>query len=91
MKCKFCDDFTGVCFNHECPMCGDCCPVSEVENLCRFEEREEESYVLTPKGCAISGLMAAGLIKSADAAAVDTFWTEFTALMQKFGYIHEVP
>lgn len=87
-ECKFCDDFTGVCCNPECPMRGDCCPVPDTEGVCKFECREEE---ITPKGCAIAGLMAAGLIQSADAAAVDIFWAEFSLLMQKFGYVNEVP
>lgn len=91
MKCKFCDDFTGVCVNPECPMRGDCCPVTDMEGLCRFECREEEVYSLTPKGCAISGLMAIGAIKGTDDPAVETFWTEFTLLMKKFGYVNEVP
>lgn len=91
MQCKFCDDFTGVCTNPECPMRGDCCPVVDTEGVCRFECRENENYELTPKGCAIASLMAAGLIQSDDAKAVDIFWTEFTVLMKKFGYIHEVP
>ena len=91
MNCKFCDDFTGICFNAECPMRGDCCPVPDTEGVCKFECREEESYELTPKSCAIAGLVAAGLIRSENAAAVDIFWAEFTLLMQKFGYIQEVP
>lgn len=90
-ECKFCDDFTGICINPECPMRGDCCPVPDMEGVCKFECREEDSYELTPKGCAIAALMDAGLIQNIDATAAGTFWTEFTVLMQRYGYIQEVP
>ena len=72
-------------------MRGDCCPVPDTEGVCKFEDREEETYVLTPKGCAISGLMAAGLIQSSNETAVDIFWAEFSEQMKKFGYVSEGP
>lgn len=58
-KCKFCDDFTGVCFNPKCPMRGDCCPVLDTEGVCKFECREEE-FMLSPKGCAAGCRSGAG-------------------------------
>lgn len=91
MECNFCDSFTGVCTNGECPMRGECCPVPDTEGVCKFECREEESYVLTPKGCAIDALMAARLIQNANDPAVDIFWAEFSELMKKFGYVLEGP
>lgn len=91
MECKFCDEFTGVCTNGKCPMRGDCCPVSDVEGVCQFEDREEAVYKLTPKGCAIAGLMAIGAVKGTDDPAVEVFWTEYILLMKKFGYVNEVP
>lgn len=62
MECKYCDAYTGVCTNGECPMVANACPVPDTEGLCRYEDREEEIYKLTPKGCAVSALMNAGLI-----------------------------
>lgn len=92
MRCKFCDDFTDVCTNGECPMRGDCCPVPDVEGLCKFECREDdEAYVLTPLGCATAALMSVGLVQSTDDPVVDRFWAEFTELMKKSGYLAEEP
>lgn len=89
MECKYCDAFTGVCINPECPMRGDCCPVPDTEGLCRYEDREEVAYKLTPKGCATAALMNAGLIKNSDDPAVDVFFAEFSKLMVKCGYVEE--
>lgn len=89
MSCKFCDEFTGVCCNDKCPMCADCCPVPDVEGVCQFEDREEESYTLTPKGCASIALRDAGLVPSSEDPAVDVFWNSFHSLMLKFGYAAE--
>lgn len=86
MQCKFCDDFTGICPNPECPMRGDCCPVPDMAGVCRFESREEERYELTPKGCAVAALMAAGLTDGKDKSVVETFWDTFTELMMRYGY-----
>lgn len=83
-ECKFCDDFTGVCCDPECPMRGDCCPVSDIEGLCKHEQRydEEETWTLTPRGCAACALMDAGLIKSYDDPAADLFFDKFQELMK---------
>lgn len=88
-KCKFCDDFTGVCFNSECPMRGDCCPVPDTEGVCKFECREEEEFVLSPKGCAIAALQDAGLVDGPDDPAVDRFWKSFHSQMVQLGYAAE--
>lgn len=89
MECKFCDEFTGVCCNGKCPMRGDCCPVSDIEGVCQFEDREEETYELMPKGCASIALRDAGLVESYSDPAVDRFWDSFHSLMLKFGYVSE--
>lgn len=87
MICKHCDDFTGICINPDCPMCADVCPVPDVDGICKFEAREEESYVLTLQGCAAVALRDAGLVQSIDDPAVDQFFRSFCDLMQKFGYV----
>ena len=87
MECKYCDDFTGVCTNGECPMCADACPVPDTEGICKYEQREERVYKLTPKGCASVALMDAKLIRNSSDPAVDVFWDSFAHLMEKFGYV----
>lgn len=87
MECKYCDDYTGICTNDQCPMCADACPVPDVKGVCQFEERQETAYVLTPKGCASVALMDAKLIRSSSDPAVDVFWSAFSELMEKFGYV----
>ena len=89
MECKFCDDFTGICTNGECPMCADACPVPDTEGLCKYEQREERVYKLTPKGCASIALRDAGLIGSHEDPRLEVFWDHFLALMVKFGYAPE--
>ena len=89
MECKYCDEFTGVCTNGDCPMRGDCCPVPDTEGICKYEEREEELYVLSPKGCASVALMDAGLVAKSNDSRIDVFWEHFTDLMNRFGYIQE--
>lgn len=91
MECKFCDVYTGVCTNHECPMVADACPVQDMEGICKHEERVERLYKLTPKGCATAALMAAGLIKTSSDPAVEAFWKDFAGLMERYGYIQEEP
>ena len=89
MECKFCDDFTGVCTNGECPMCADACPVPDVEGFCRYEQREEAAYMLTPKGCASIALRDAGLVPSVSDPRIDVFFDSFQRLMVKCGYVAE--
>ena len=89
MNCKFCDEFTGVCRNPECPMRGDCCPVPDTDGVCKFEDRKEEVWALSPKGCASMALQDAHLVQSSLDPAVDLFWNSFHRLMQKFGYVAE--
>lgn len=89
MECKFCDDFTGVCTNPDCPMCADACPVPDVEGLCKYEQRKERVYKLLPRGCASIALKDAGLVQSIDDPAVDQFFDSFQKLMIKSGYVPE--
>lgn len=89
MPCKYCEEFTGVCFNPESPMRGDTCPVPDTEGICRFEDREEEIYKLSPKGCAIVALMDAHLLNGRDDSRIEVFWDSFSMLMEKFGYAKE--
>ena len=41
MDCKWMQD--EICVNSECPMFADHCPVTDVDGVCRFEEREERN------------------------------------------------
>ena len=89
MECKYCDDYTGICTNPECPMRGDKCPVPDVEGICKHEDREEVAYALTPKMCAALALAEVGLTSRIDDRRVDLFWEQFEGLMRKSGYVHE--
>lgn len=42
MKCKWYDDFEGVCTNGECPYRGDTCPTSEHMEACKYSENKYE-------------------------------------------------
>ena len=86
MLCKYCDDYSGICFNPESPMRADACPVPDVEGVCKFEDREVEIYVMTPSGCATCALMDAELAESIDDPRIEIFWERFTNLMERFGY-----
>lgn len=74
------------CTNDQCPMCADYCPVPDDEGVCRYEEREEDNWVLTPKGCFIAALT--DYIKL-DEDIIDFIWNEFAYLMKKHGYVEE--
>ena len=87
MECKFCDTFTGICTNADCPMVADNCPVPDTEGICKFEDREEEVYKLTPNGCATVALMDAGMVATMDDPRIDVFWQHFSELMERCGYI----
>lgn len=85
MECKYNQD--EFCTNPDCPMCGDYCPVPDVEDVCQYEERKEERYVLTPKGCFLAALLNNDIYLSDD--VVDAIWDDFVESMTKFGYIEE--
>lgn len=42
MKCKWYDDFEGVCTNDACPYRGDVCPTSEHPEVCKYSENKYE-------------------------------------------------
>jgi hypothetical protein len=84
MECIYnVDEF---CTNDQCPMCADYCPVPNDEGVCRFEEREEDRWVLTPKGCFTAALT--NHIKL-DEDIIDFIWKDFSELMKKHGYVEE--
>lgn len=39
MKCKY--EIDGICVNDQSPLCCDDCLVSDVEGVCKHEDREE--------------------------------------------------
>lgn len=83
MECKYNHD--EFCTNDQCPMRGDYCPVPTTDGVCKYEDREEEVWVLTPKGCLEAAMIAAG-IKITD-SELDALWDDFSALMKQFGYV----
>lgn len=62
-------------------------PVPDYEGVCKYEDREEEIYVLTPKGCLEAALIESSIIISHD--TFNALWDDFYYLMKKFGYIQE--
>ena len=84
MECKYNHD--EFCTNDECPMCADCCPVPDIEGVCKYEEREEY-YALTPKGCLATALLSVGV--SLDDCIFNDMWNDFVELMTELGYIQE--
>lgn len=38
MRCKWCDDFSGVCTNGDCPACADCCPCFYYPEICKHAD-----------------------------------------------------
>lgn len=85
MECIYNHD--EFCTNDQCPMCADYCPVPDDEGICRFEEREEVRYTLTPKGCLVCALLNAGV--QLDSETIDLVWNDFSETMTRFGYAKE--
>lgn len=84
MECKFNKD--EFCTNDECPMCADYCPVPDYAGVCKYEEREEERYKLSPKGCLIAALAHQNIYID---DVIDEIWEDFSSLMVKLGYAEE--
>ena len=38
--CRWCMD--EICVNDDCPMCADYCPVPDIEDVCRYEDRRNK-------------------------------------------------
>lgn len=85
MECKYNQD--EFCTNDQCPMYADYCPVPDIEGVCKYEDCEEEIYVLAPKGCLEAAMLSEDVILSND--TFENIWSEFCALMEKFGYLRE--
>ena len=85
MECKYNQD--EFCTNADCPMRGDYCPVPDIDGVCQYEDREEERYVLAPKGCFMTALADVGV--NLDDETIDDVWNIFQEQMTKFGYIEE--
>ena len=84
-ECKYnCNEF---CTNDQCPMRGDYCPVPDIEDVCRYEEREEVAWKLTPKGCLRLALRANGVTLDED--IFDYVWRAFEETMRECGYVEE--
>lgn len=85
MECKYNQD--EFCVNADCPMRGDYCPVPDIDGVCQYEDREEERYILAPKGCFSVALLDNNVHLSDD--VLDAVWDDFVESMTKFGYIEE--
>lgn len=48
--------------------------------------KDNEAYMLTPKGCVVASLLDAELIDDIEDERVTKFWRRFQSLMLKCGY-----
>lgn len=85
MECIYNED--EICTNDKCPMCADYCPVPDTEGICRYEEREEVKYELTPKGCLLAALLNNGI--RLDDEMIELVWADFEEAMKRHGYVKE--
>jgi hypothetical protein len=69
-------------------MCADYCPVPDIEGVCKYEEREDVRYQVSPKGCLFMALLNSG-IGPLDNYIFDSIWNDFVELMTELGYIKE--
>lgn len=53
------------------------------------KKKEEEVYVITPKGLATLAMLHSGLIQTIEDPRLDGFWQMFMQDMEKHGYIQE--
>lgn len=90
MVCRYCEN--EICVNDQCPLYVDYCPVPDIEGVCKFEEREDEQWMLTPKGCFTAALLAKAdrcdMLRLTE-ETLDFVWEDFVKLMQRNGYIQE--
>ena len=86
MECKYNKD--EFCTNDQCPMCADYCPVPDIEGVCKYEERIDVYYKMSPKGCLLAALLNAE-VEPLDNYTVDKIWNDFTEMMTECGYLRE--
>lgn len=53
------------------------------------KSKQEEKYVLSPKGIACIAIRECGLISSVDDSRLDDFWSRFEETMRALGYVGE--
>lgn len=85
MECNY--NYDGFCTHDQCPARGDFCPVPDTDGICQYEDREDERYVLTPKGCLLLALLDNGICLNGD--ILDNIWDVFSETMESQGYIKE--
>lgn len=86
MECRY--NHQEFCTNDQCPMCGDYCPVPDYEGVCKYEEREDVRYQITPKACLFTALLNSG-IEPLDNRVFDGIWNDFVELMTELGYLED--
>lgn len=85
MKCVYNQDEFYT--NTQGPVCNDCCPVPEMDGMCKYEDRQEVRWVLTPKGCLIAALNNNDV--HIEDSRLNAAWEDFVALMLRYGYLEE--
>jgi hypothetical protein len=85
MECKYNHD--DICTNEECPVYSYSCPIPDDDGICRYEDRVDEVYVLSPKSCLLMALLDSGV--TLNNRIFDDIWNNFADLMKKHGYVEE--
>lgn len=66
-------------------------PQTEQELLDQVSPQDDnDRYELTPKGLALLAMMQTGLVEDMDDPRIDGFWTIFSVLMDRHGYVEEL-
>lgn len=54
------------------------------------DDAGDDRYELTPKGLALLAMMQVGLVDDHNDPRIDGFWTIFSVLMDRHGYVEEL-
>lgn len=73
--------------NDKCPMCADYCPVPDDDGVCIYENRVDECYKLTPRGCLFAAILDSDV--KLNNSIFNNIWNNFTDLMKQNGYVKE--
>ena len=85
MRCNY--EYDKVCTNKKCPRYACLCLTPDDEGVCRYEDRVDETYTLSPKSCLLMALLDSGV--TLNNRIFDDIWNNFADLMKKHGYVEE--
>jgi hypothetical protein len=65
----------------------DHCPIPDIAGICKYEDREETYFTITPKDCFTLALLNNNV--HLDYNAMDAVWGDFLDIMIENGYLEE--